>query len=217
MLRKRSPELVAAFESAIASLVGEFLLRVSQQLLDELNASRPEVLTSLSKRSFSAEETKPVTEPTVGSGARRKQKDTKIGDESHERYRVCRSAHRYLRDRRGGRASFLKILRTLVFRPRCKLARWMKKAGQRARAAINSPRPTLSRLKCGIQGVVPTAVAGLLLARFQLFDEVESSRYDPTDPHDGHTFARSLKPLQQLMKAWSPLIDAGYVPFAEWG
>lgn len=63
----------------------------------------------------------------------------------------------------------------------------------------------------------PPVFRAYLLARFQLFDQVRSRRYDQqifiTDTPEG----KPLKPLRELLKAWRPLVDAGFVPFAQWG
>jgi hypothetical protein len=63
----------------------------------------------------------------------------------------------------------------------------------------------------------PPLFRAYLLARFHLFDQVHSRRYDQlifmTDVPSG----RRLRKLRELIRAWQPLIKAGFVPFAEWG
>lgn len=63
----------------------------------------------------------------------------------------------------------------------------------------------------------PPLFRAYLLARFQLFDQVQSRRYDQLVFMTDTPAGKPLKPLRELMKAWRPLIDAGYVPFAQWG
>ena len=63
----------------------------------------------------------------------------------------------------------------------------------------------------------PPYFSGYLKACFQLFDQIHSNKYEgnlvmmsccPSD--------NPLGPLRELIKAWSPLVNSGYVPFAEW-
>jgi hypothetical protein len=63
----------------------------------------------------------------------------------------------------------------------------------------------------------PPVFRAYLLARFQLFDQVRSRRYDQQVFMTDTPAGKPLKPLRELMKAWRPLIDAGFVPFAQWG
>ena len=63
----------------------------------------------------------------------------------------------------------------------------------------------------------PPVFRAYLLARFHLFDQVHSRRYDQQIFMTHTPAGKPLTPLQELMKAWRPLIDAGFVPFAEWG
>jgi hypothetical protein len=63
----------------------------------------------------------------------------------------------------------------------------------------------------------PPLFRAYLLSRFHLFDQVKSRRYDQ-QIFMTHTPSRQpLKPLRDLMVAWRPLIDAGFIPIAEWG
>lgn len=63
----------------------------------------------------------------------------------------------------------------------------------------------------------PPLFRAYLLARFQLFDQVKSRRHDQQIFMTDTPSRKPLKPLRELMKTWQPLIDAGYIPFAEWG
>jgi len=67
------------------------------------------------------------------------------------------------------------------------------------------------------QGAFPPLVRAYLLARFHLFDQVYSRRYNqqirlPTLPSHA-----PLQPLRSLIRAWQPLVEAGFVPLAQWG
>jgi len=67
----------------------------------------------------------------------------------------------------------------------------------------------------GIQ--LPPFFRAYLLARFHLFDQVKSRRYGqiimwPKSPPGGATVR-----LCSELSAWQVLLDAGYIPFAEWG
>lgn len=63
----------------------------------------------------------------------------------------------------------------------------------------------------------PPLFRAYLLARFQLFDQVHSCRYDQQIFMTDTPAGKPLQPLRDLMKSWRPLIDAGYIPFAQWG
>jgi hypothetical protein len=63
----------------------------------------------------------------------------------------------------------------------------------------------------------PPLFRAYMLARFQLFDQVHSRRYDQQIFMTDTPAGKPLKPIRTLMKAWRSLIDAGYIPFAEWG
>jgi hypothetical protein len=64
---------------------------------------------------------------------------------------------------------------------------------------------------------LPPIFRAYLLARFHMFDQVTSRRYDQlilmSDTPAGKPFA----PMLLLLKTWGPMIDAGFIPFAEWG
>ena len=63
----------------------------------------------------------------------------------------------------------------------------------------------------------PPKFRAYLTARFHLFDQVQSKRYDQQIVMSDTPLGRPLKPLRTIMTAWQPLITAGFVPFAEWG
>jgi hypothetical protein len=63
----------------------------------------------------------------------------------------------------------------------------------------------------------PPLFRAYLLARFHLFDQVGSKRYDQQILMTDTPSNRPLAPLRKLLTAWRPLIDTGYLPFAEWG
>jgi hypothetical protein len=63
----------------------------------------------------------------------------------------------------------------------------------------------------------PPVFRAYLLARFQLFDQVQSRRYDQQVFMTDTPAGKPLTPLRELMKAWRPLNDADFVPFAQWG
>jgi hypothetical protein len=63
----------------------------------------------------------------------------------------------------------------------------------------------------------PPMIRAYLRARFQLFDQVRSRRYDQQILMTDTPAGKPLISLRRLMQSWRPLIDAGYVPFAQWG
>lgn len=63
----------------------------------------------------------------------------------------------------------------------------------------------------------PPLFRAYLLARFQLFDQVQSRRYNQQVFMTDTPAGKPLKPLRDLMSSWRPLIDAGFIPFAQWG
>ncbi len=69
--------------------------------------------------------------------------------------------------------------------------------------------------KFGIQ--LPPLFRAYLLARFQLFDQVTSRRYDQLILMSATPAGNPLAPLVDSLSAWRPLIEAGFIPFAEWG
>ena len=63
----------------------------------------------------------------------------------------------------------------------------------------------------------PPVFRAYLLARFQLFDQVRSRRYDQQIFMTHTPAGKPLNPLRELMNAWLPLIEADFIPFAQWG
>ena len=63
----------------------------------------------------------------------------------------------------------------------------------------------------------PSVFRAYLLARFHLFDHVRRRRYDQQILMSDTPAGKPLTPLQELMTAWKPLVDAGFIPFAQWG
>ncbi|MGN6547821.1 MAG: hypothetical protein ACTHK7_22425, partial [Aureliella sp.] len=63
----------------------------------------------------------------------------------------------------------------------------------------------------------PPVFQAYLLARFHLFNQARSRRYDQQILMTDTPAGKPLGPLGDLMNAWRPLIDAGFVPFAQWG
>lgn len=64
---------------------------------------------------------------------------------------------------------------------------------------------------------LPPLFRAYLLARLHLFEQVRSAQHDQLIMMTDTPANRPLVPLQDRLTAWRPLIDAGYVPFAEWG
>lgn len=64
---------------------------------------------------------------------------------------------------------------------------------------------------------LPPIFRAYLLCSFHLFDQVRGRRYDQQVFMPDTPAGKPLKPLRTLLKAWRPLIGAGYVPFAQWG
>lgn len=63
----------------------------------------------------------------------------------------------------------------------------------------------------------PPLFRAYLLARFHLFDQVVSQRYSQQIFMTHTPSLNPLKPLCDLIEAWKPLLDAGFIPFAQWG
>jgi hypothetical protein len=64
---------------------------------------------------------------------------------------------------------------------------------------------------------LPPLFRAYLLARFHLFDQVHSRRYNQLILMSDIPSGRKLRPLRELMRSWAPLIGAEFVPFAQWG
>jgi hypothetical protein len=80
---------------------------------------------------------------------------------------------------------------------------------------LNECEVTATEMEFAVQ--FPPLFRGYLLARFHMFDQVKSRRYNQLIFMTDTPAGRPLKPLRDLMLAWRPLISAGYIPFAEWG
>jgi hypothetical protein len=63
----------------------------------------------------------------------------------------------------------------------------------------------------------PPLFRAYLLARFHLFDQVQSRKYDQLISMTDTPAGKPLAPLRRLLGAWQPLIQAGFIPFAHWG
>lgn len=63
----------------------------------------------------------------------------------------------------------------------------------------------------------PPVFRAYLVSRFHLFDEVRSRRHDQQIFMTHSPSGKPLSPLRELMTAWRPLIDAGLIPFAQYG
>ncbi len=63
----------------------------------------------------------------------------------------------------------------------------------------------------------PPLFRAYLLARFHCFDCVRSQKYDQMILLMHTPSRKPLRPLRDFLRAWQPLIDAGLLPFAEWG
>ena len=63
----------------------------------------------------------------------------------------------------------------------------------------------------------PPLFRAYLLARFQRFSQVHSRRHDQLIFMTDTPSRDTLEKLINLLSGWRPLIDAGFVPFAEWG
>jgi hypothetical protein len=64
---------------------------------------------------------------------------------------------------------------------------------------------------------LPPLFRAYLLARLHMFDQVTSRRYDQLILMTDTPAGKPLAPLLRQLSAWRPLIDAGFIPFAEWG
>lgn len=63
----------------------------------------------------------------------------------------------------------------------------------------------------------PPLFRAYLLARFHLFDQVQSARYGQLIFMTAVPSGRKLDDLRSLIRAWRPLERTGFVPFAQWG
>jgi hypothetical protein len=65
----------------------------------------------------------------------------------------------------------------------------------------------------------PPLFRAYLLARFQLFDQLQSVRHGQGLLMTAVPSGQRLDPIRESLEVWqsSPLIPAGFIPFAEWG
>lgn len=63
----------------------------------------------------------------------------------------------------------------------------------------------------------PPLFRAYLLAAFQLFDQILSTRYDQLIFNTDVPSNNPLGPTRNLIVAWKPLLSAKFIPFAEWG
>ena len=63
----------------------------------------------------------------------------------------------------------------------------------------------------------PPLFRAYLLARFHLFDQVHSRKYNQLIFMSDTPSRKSLAEIRALIEGWQDLIDAGFVAFAEWG
>jgi len=82
-------------------------------------------------------------------------------------------------------------------------------------STLNEDDVTAFEKEFGVQ--LPPVFRAYLLARFQLFDQLRSRRYDQQIFMTDTPAGKPLRPLRTLISSWRPLIDAGFVPFAQWG
>jgi len=73
------------------------------------------------------------------------------------------------------------------------------------------------RLETEYRIMLPPAFRAYLLARFHLFDQLRSRRYDQQILMTDTPAQHPLKPLHEIIAAWRPLLEASYLPFAQWG
>lgn len=82
-------------------------------------------------------------------------------------------------------------------------------------STLSETEVALIEAEFGVQ--FPPIVRAFLLARFHLFDQVASQRYEQQVFMTNTPAGKPLKPLRDLLSSWRPLIRAGYIPFAQWG
>jgi hypothetical protein len=82
-------------------------------------------------------------------------------------------------------------------------------------STLNEADVTALEGELGVQ--FPPLFRAYLLARFQLFEQVKSRLYNQQIMMTDTPAGIPLRPLRGLLLAWRPLLEAGFVPFAEWG
>lgn len=78
-------------------------------------------------------------------------------------------------------------------------------------------RQEVEQLETEFGARFPGQLRAYLLARFHLFDQVRSQRYQEQLMMTPLPSREPLRPLRRLLQAWGPLVKAKYLPFAEWG
>ena len=79
------------------------------------------------------------------------------------------------------------------------------------------PEADVTALEAEFGVEFPLVFRAYLVSRFHLFDQVRSRRHDQQILMSDTPAGKPLWPLRKLMTAWRPLIDAGFIPFAQWG
>ena len=75
----------------------------------------------------------------------------------------------------------------------------------------------VERLEKELNIEFPPLFRAYLLAGFQLFDQIHSSRHDQLIFNVEVPSNNPLGPIRNLIEAWRPLVSADYLPFAQWG
>lgn len=75
----------------------------------------------------------------------------------------------------------------------------------------------VTRLETEYAVEFPPLFRAYLLAWFQLFDQIHSTRHDQLIFNTDVPSNDPLGPISGLIDAWQPLLSAQFVPFAEWG
>lgn len=82
-------------------------------------------------------------------------------------------------------------------------------------STLNEADVTAVEQEFGVQ--FPPLFQAYLLSRFHLFHQVRSRRYNQQILMTDTPAGMPLEPLRNLMSSWRSLIDAEFIPFAEWG
>lgn len=75
----------------------------------------------------------------------------------------------------------------------------------------------LARLESSLGVPLPPGVTAYLGARSHLFEQLPSIRHDQAIGLRPTPSCEPLRPFTEFVRAWSCLLDAGFLPFAEWG
>lgn len=63
----------------------------------------------------------------------------------------------------------------------------------------------------------PPLFKAYLLARYQLFDQLQSPRHGESLLMTAVPSGQRLEPMREILEVWQPLVSAGFIPFADWG